>query len=161
MHIEITLRIIIIITLFIQTIHTVPNEFYWPPIYKGTCDKLSTKCKDPPCIARETMWRSRCTLVYRIVKGCWKRIGFRTVHFLDHLKCSCKECKDITRPWECVTTKPCPSEYNSDSFCYYQRGKCDCCVPFSCPPGQYFNKRICDCACPKGTKKVGNKCIGE
>lgn len=142
-----------------QTIHTVRNEFHWPPVYKGSCDKL--KCKDPPCIARKTIWRFRCVLVYKIVNGCWKRIGFRRIRFLDHLSCSCKQCSDIESKSVCVNTKPCPNSYKLNSFCFYKPGGCDCCVPYPCPPGQVFDKKTCSCVCPKGSKKIGNKCVGE
>ena len=143
----------------LQVIHTVRNEFHWPPIYKGSCRKLF--CKDPPCITRKKIWRTRCVLVYRLIHGVWKRIGFRNRRFVDDLKCSCKMCSDIRNARTCVRTDPCPNNKNRKSFCFYTRGKCDCCVPYPCPRGQFFNKKTCTCDCPKGSKKVGKRCIGE
>lgn len=144
-----------------RVIHTVKGQFFWPPIYRGTCDKLF--CKDPPCIARKFIWRSRCVLVYKLIHGYWKKIGFRTVRYIDHLKCGCKECSDIKDAKTCINTKPCPNTKSKLSFCYYDFKKrdCDCCIPYPCPPGQWFNKRTCSCDCPKGSRKVGRRCIGD
>ena len=135
------------------------HEFHWPPIYRGSCSKLF--CKDPPCLVRKKVWRKRCVLVYRLVHGYWKRIGFRTRRYEDHLACGCKECGDIISRSTCIRTKPCPNSANPKSFCFYKPGKCACCVPYPCPRGQIFDRDTCSCVCPKGSRKVGNKCIGE
>ena len=101
-----------------QKIHTVPGEFHWPPIYRGTCDKL--KCYTPHCRARKIVWRRRCVLVYKYAYGCWKRIGYRTRYYIDHLKCSCTNCNDIKSYKRCVATRPCPNTHNPKSFCYWK-----------------------------------------
>lgn len=180
------------------------NVFYWPPIYRGSCDNLF--CRDPPCIARRKVWRYRCVLVYKFIRGCWRKIGFRTISFEDHLSCSCKQCNDIKDQKWCMKTTPCPNSNNKNSFCFWRPGifpiigkrqveaetsialprpvplaRCACCTPFPCPapkifnrntcscvcpvvrcpPGRVFNPWTCKCDCPRGSKLVGNKCIGE
>jgi len=146
-----------------QKIFTANNEFYWPPIYRGSCAGL--KCDDPPCFARKRVWRTRCVLVYRLINGWWKRIGFRTRRFLDDLECGCKKCEDIRNRATCVATKPCPNSKHSNTFCYWKFplpigkrasssisaptiGKCLCCKPFPCPKPRIFSRTSCSCVCP-------------
>lgn len=105
------------ITIYTQVIHTVPQEFHWPPIYRGSCDNLF--CVDPPCLARRKVWRTRCVLVFQYVNGYWSKIGYRNRHFVDHLSCGCKQCSDIKDRQTCIKMKPCPSGSNQDSFCYW------------------------------------------
>ena len=100
-------------------------------------------------------------LLYKIIHGSWKRVGFRRIHFLDHLSCGCKECSDIKSKSACVKTGPCPNNKNSKSFCFYKSNECACCEPYPCPAGEIFDKSSCSCVCPEGSKRVGNKCIGE
>ena len=156
------------------------NVFYWPPIYRGSCDDLF--CKDPPCIARTKVWRTRCVLVYKFIRGCWRKIGFRPIRYLDHLSCGCKRCSDIVDKKWCVKTTPCPNSYDKDSFCYWRPGpfpigkrqveaassfvpvpfsRCDCCTPKPCPFPKIFDNATCSCVCPPGSKPVGDKCVGE
>ena len=107
-----------------QVIHSVPNEFHWPPIFRGSCDNLF--CKDPPCFARRKVWRTRCVLVFKRIHGIWVKIGYRLRKYIDHLKCGCKECSDIRdRAW-CIRTKPCPNSKDPNSFCRW--------IPFLYPP---------------------------
>ena len=109
-------------------------------------------------------------LVYRIINGCWRRIGFRTRRYLDHLKCGCKECGDIRTRTACVGTKPCPNSDKRNSFCYWKFhifpigkrqatnasssfipfpfGKCLCCKPFFCFRPKIFSRSRCSCVCP-------------
>ncbi len=150
------------------------NVFYWPPIYQRTCNNLF--CKDPPCIARKTIWVSRCVLVYKFINGCWRRLGFRTIRYLDHLECGCKECRDVKDRYWCERTKPCPNTKSDKDFCYwipgpvigppigkrqaaeeapaslvpvpFPRGRCDCCTPIYCPYPKIFDKKTCSCVCP-------------
>lgn len=158
----------------LQKIHSVPNEFHWPPIYRGSCDDLW--CKDPECLPRVKVWRSRCVLVYRLVNGCWRRLGFRVRRYQDHLSCACKQCSDITTQKECVNTKPCPNSNSTKDFCYWRPGpypigkrqaasssiaipiplpipfpisKCACCTPKKCPKPKTFDETTCSCICPR------------
>ena len=157
-----------------------PNEFHWPPIYRRSCDSLF--CVNPPCFARVKRFKCQCVLVYKLINGILFKIGYRTRCYIDHMKCGCKECKDISNRFQCVTTMPCPNA-NSTSFCYWKPypGKCDCCEPLSCPYLKIFNNNTCSCACPDvtcpfglisnpdtcececppGSIPFGNKCIGE
>ena len=100
-----------------QIIHSVPNEFHWPPIYRGSCDNLF--CVDPPCYVRKKIWRTRCVLVFQIINGVWRKIGYRSRRFFDHLSCGCKQCSDIRESEWCINTKPCPNGNNFNSFCYW------------------------------------------
>ncbi|XP_064396686.1 balbiani ring protein 3-like [Halichondria panicea] len=140
-------------------IHTVHGEFYWPPIRRGSCDNLY--CRNPPCIARKTVWKSACVFVFKIIKGKWVFLGRRLRRYLDHQECGCKNCGDITSRTQCTTTRPCPNSLIRNSFCYWTK-KCECCTPFKCPKGQIFNYRTCQCDCPPGSKKnrAGN-CVGD
>lgn len=154
-----------------------PNEFHWPPIYRGSCDNLF--CKDPPCLVRKKVWVTKCVLVFKLVYGRWVFVGPRLRRFLDHVKCGCKECYDIRdRTW-CIKTKPCPNSYNPSSFCYWTpffialdvspavttapsksadaalapipwpiHGRCRCCTPIYCPHPKIFVKERCRCECP-------------
>ena len=108
-------------------------------------------------------------LVYRIINGCWRRIGFRSRRYLDHLECGCKECGDIRNQTACVVTQPCPNSNDPKSFCFWRKfnflpvgkreavdatfiplpfGKCACCKPFPCPRPKIFNNSTCSCVCP-------------
>ncbi len=101
-----------------QIIHFVPGEFHWPPIRRGSCDRLL--CRDPPCIARDVVIRTRCVVVYRLIDGIWRRIGTRDVIYEDHLSCGCKTCSDITSRDKCNAVSPCPSTNIPNSFCYWR-----------------------------------------
>ena len=94
-----------------------PNEFHWPPIYRGSCDNLF--CRDPPCFVRRKIWRTECVLVFQQINGYWKKIGYRNRRFVDHLSCGCKQCTDIRERQWCINTKPCPNSNNPNSFCYW------------------------------------------
>ena len=138
-----------------------PNEFHWPPIYRGSCDKLF--CRDPPCIARKSVWVSKCVYVFKLIHGKWVFIGLQIRRYLDHLKCGCKKCGDIAYRQQCVNTKPCPNSNVPNSFCYWTT-KCECCEPVKCQPGsgQIFDPKTCKCVCPDGSKKDSNgNCVGE
>lgn len=112
---DVTVHMIII--LLMQVIHTVPNEFHWPPIYRGSCDNLF--CRDPPCFVRRKTWRTECILVFQHINGHWMKIGYRNRRFVDHLSCGCKQCTDIRERQWCINTKPCPNSNNPNSFCYW------------------------------------------
>ena len=45
-------------------VHDVPHEWHWPDILKGTCDSLPG-CKYSKCIAKKTVKKSACVLVFR------------------------------------------------------------------------------------------------
>ena len=99
-------------------------------------------------------------------------------------KCRCPQCSDITNKFKCITRRPCPESKNFKSFCYWNTTlKCDCCTPprfcpkpkivfdrsscscvcpkIRCPRGRVFNSKTCKCDCPRGTKEVNGKCVGE
>ncbi len=143
-----------------QVIHTVHEEFHWPPISRGTCDNLF--CRNPPCIARVKEWKVACVHVFQIVHGYWKYIGYLPRRYWDHKECSCKTCNDIRRENVCTATRPCPNGLVRNSFCYWNNRECDCCTPFKCPPGQVFNHSTCECDCPPGSwKNRQGHCVGE
>lgn len=144
--------------------------FYWPPIYHGSCDNLY--CKDPPCIARRKIWRFKCVLVYRYIRGCWRKLGFRTIRYEDHLECGCKTCNDIKDKKWCEMATHCPNNDRKDAFCYWRTGifpiigkrqvesaelsiaiprpipaRCACCNPPVCLLPKVFNKATCSCVC--------------
>jgi len=157
--------------------HTVPGEFHWPKIFKGSCNNQF--CKDPPCFPKVQVWQSQCVLVFKWKNGRWVKIGFRIRRFLDHLSCRCKECRDIRTRQQCIKMFPCPNSNNNCTFCYWipspfilhdevapvttqpERvsdtltapipipfGRCDCCIPTCCPAPKRFNYDKCRCECP-------------
>ena len=156
-----------------RVIHTVPNEFHWPPIWKGSCNNLP--CKVPPCFPKQKVWRTRCVLVFRLIGGLWVNTGYHLRRYEDHISCECKQCKHIYNRAECVKTFPCPNSKNECSFCFWTSiyfatadeavgkrqapaiaaptflpfGRCDCCEAKCCPAPKRLNYDNCRCECPK------------
>ena len=101
-----------------RVIHSIEDEFHIPQIYKGTCTGLP--CEDESCRIKRSQQKRKCVLVYRFVRGQWVRIGFRTVRYLDHLECECKQCKHITSRAACIETTSCPNVNSETSHCYWR-----------------------------------------
>ena len=107
--------------LLLQVPHTVPGEYHWPQIFKGSCDGLS--CKDPSCLARKQIKRRQCVLVFQNLWGIWYIIGYRYRYYYDHQKCGCKQCEDIKDVWECKETSACPNcQFNNAK--YFPNSRC-------------------------------------
>lgn len=145
-----------------QSIYSNNDEFFWPPIYKGSCEALDCGRSGSPCITRISVWKTKCVLFHKIINGQWVNFGFRTIRYLDAVECGCKQCSDITDHSVCLKAGTCPNNYydpnnhyNPKSFCFWSNRGCDCCEVHSCPRRQYFNKTTCSCDCIKGTIKRG------
>ena len=151
-----------------KLIHSIPGEFHWPPIMRGSCDNLPG-CRVPSCLPRQTIRRSVCVLVFKFINGRWVKVGYLIHRFVDHLSCECKQCKHVRSQKECVNTYACPNSDDECTFCFWNTtlsvgkrqvelapvkilpfpfGRCDCCTPSCCPAPKRFNYDRCRCDCP-------------
>ena len=101
-----------------KVIHSIEDEFHIPQIYKGSCSGLP--CDVENCRIKRSQFKTKCVLVYRFQDGQWVRIGYRTVRYIDHLECECKQCKHITSRAMCVKTTTCPNANSKTSHCYWK-----------------------------------------
>ena len=103
-----------------KLLHTAgPNYFHFPTIEKGVCNKLH--CDTLSCLVRKKVKRTKCVHTWELVDGNWKYRGPKLLRYVDHLKCSCKQCSDIKTRRECLSKKTCPNKSTSTrNFCHWR-----------------------------------------